>query len=517
MAEDIKNIVIIGGGTAGWLAASLLAARHNTAQGNGLSVTLIESPDIPTIGVGEGTWPTIRDTLKRIGLSETEFLTKCDASFKQGSRFDHWVNGAAGDSYLHPFSTPINGMATDVHSAWVSQASGTHAFADVMSAQSEICAHDLAPRQASMPPYQGVMNYAYHLDAAKLAQLLTTHATQTLGVKHILDHVTHVESHENGDIKAVGTKAGGLIDGDFFIDCSGMRSLILARHFNIGFQDQSHILFNDRALAVQIPVGQDTPIASQTISTAHDTGWIWDIGLPTRRGVGLVYASAYSNVESASTTLEAYIHKAFPNQSTDDLNIREIAFKSGYLEKFWHRNCLAIGMSAGFLEPLEASAIVMIELASKFLSDNFPRNRAMMTHMEKRFNELFSYRWGRIIDFLKLHYVLSERSQAYWQDNRKSETIPTRLQELLELWEHQPPSDEDFPHREEIFPAASYQYILYGMGFKTSIAPSLCPLNGAEIAHNLSLIKQQKRKLVAGLPSNRALLSQLHREPEFQT
>jgi len=514
MAADIKNIVIIGGGTAGWLAASLLAARHGAAPESGLSVTLIESPDIPTIGVGEGTWPTIRDTLKRIGISESEFLSECDASFKQGSRFDGWINGASDDSYLHPFSAPINGSAADIHMAWKAQANRT--FASTISVQSEICAHDLAPRQVSMPPYQGVVNYAYHLDAGKLATLLTRHATEKLGVKHVRDHVTRIESHENGDIKAVGTQNNGLFFGDFFIDCSGMRSLILANHFNIGFRDQSHILFNDRALAVHIPVEQDTAIASQTISTAHEAGWVWDIGLPTRRGIGLVYASEYNTDEAARKTLKHYIQKAFPAYD-EGLNIREIAFKSGYREKFWHRNCLAIGMSAGFLEPLEASAIVMIELASKFLSDNFPKNREMMALMEKRFNDLFSYRWGRIIDFLKLHYVLSKRPQPYWQDNRKVETIPARLRELLELWKYQPPSEVDFPHREEIFPAASYQYILYGMGFATRIDPSLRPLNGAEIAHNISLIKQQKRKLIAGLPSNRALLSQLHPIAELQS
>lgn len=510
MVTALRNVVIVGGGTAGWLAAALLASRHRAEGDQGISVTLIESPDVPTIGVGEGTWPTLRDTLKRIGISEKDFLTYCDASFKQGSRFDGWVDGTSQDSYLHPFTSPLRGAASDIHAAWKHNIDSKRAFADVVGVQSAICAQDLAPKQISMPDYEGIVNYAYHLDAIKLATLLSQHATRHLSVRHIRDHVIEVHSHENSDIKAVETASNGAVNGDLFIDCTGLKSLLLGEHFGIGFNDQSHILFNDRALAVQVPVSENSPIASQTISTAHDSGWIWDIGLPTRRGIGLVYASKYSDTETANATLRHYIESHCAGADAD-ISIREISFQSGYREKFWHRNCLAIGLSAGFLEPLEASAIVMIELASKFLADNFPRNRDMMATLERRFNDLFSYRWGRIIDFLKLHYVLSQRTQAYWTDNRDPATMTERLQDLLELWKHQPPSVEDFPQAEEIFPAASYQYILYGMGFETATWPSLQPLNINEINRNLSLIKNQKRKLIAGLPSNRALLTDIQR------
>lgn len=509
MGAHIRQIVIVGGGTAGWLTASLLAARHDVKDPQGLRVILIESPDLATIGVGEGTWPTIRNTLKRIGIAEADFLKSCDASFKQGSRFDGWVSGSVHDSYLHPFVAPISGAPNDIYAAW-RRLSQDQAFADVVCVQGAICAQDLAPRQDGMPDYEGVANYAYHLDAIKFAALLTSHATQTLGVVHIKDHVTHIKNAANGDIAAVETRHNGAVQGDLFIDCTGLQSLLLAQHYGIGFIDQSSVLFNNRALAAQVAVDPHSPIASQTLSTAHDTGWIWDIALPNRRGIGLVYASAYAERGQVEETLERYIREKCSAVDIGSLSFREIAFQSGYRQKFWHQNCVAIGLSAGFLEPLEASAIVMIELAAKFLTDNLPHDRAGMDFIGCRFNQLFKYRWERIIDFLKLHYVLSKREEAYWQDNRHLESIPQRLSELLALWRHQSPSQDDFPHIDEIFPAASYQYVLYGMGFETKTRPSLRMLNANELERSFLNIKNLKRKLVAGLPSNRVLLSNLH-------
>jgi flavin-dependent dehydrogenase len=511
MIDEINNVVIVGGGTAGWLTAALIAARH-PARDDGapgaLSITLIESPDTPSIGVGEGTWPTMRNTLARIGIAEPDFLGACDASFKQGSRFDGWLTGAASDSYLHPFVPPISAAAADVHAAWKTCRPDAP-FADAVCVQGEICAQNLAPKLDSMPDYEGALNYAYHLDAAKLAALLTRHSTEKLGVRHIRDHVTGVASAELGDIAGVHTRENGLVAGDFFVDCTGLQSLLLGGHFAVPFRDQSHTLFNDAALAVQVPERPAAPIASQTISTAHDAGWIWDIGLPTRRGIGLVYASAFMSDSEAEASLRAYLTAHAPHASGDGASIRKIAFQSGYRERFWRRNCVAIGLSAGFLEPLEASAIVMIELSAKFLADHFPRDRVAMGILEKRFNELFAYRWGRTVDFLKLHYCLSRRAEPYWQANCDEKSIPERLGELLRLWARQPPSALDFPHAEEMFPAASHQYVYYGMGGETRVSPSFDATQ--RIAREFELLAQRRRKLVAGLPTNRALLSNLNR------
>jgi 2-polyprenyl-6-methoxyphenol hydroxylase-like FAD-dependent oxidoreductase len=504
----VSKVVIVGGGTAGWLAACLIAARANPAAPTPLSVTLIESPDIPTIGVGEGTWPTMRRTLERIGISETEFLVACDASFKQGSRFVGWRTGSDGDEYLHPFVAPIDGEPRDVVAAWRDAAPGRR-FADTVTPQTRPCALDLAPRQRAMPDYAGALNYAYHLDATKLAALLSRHATERLGVHLVRDHVVAVERAEDGDIAALRTRASGDVAGDLFIDCTGHAALLIGGEYGVDFIDRSHELFNDRALAVQVPVAPDSPIASQTNATAHAAGWIWDIGLPTRRGVGCVYSSRHASDEEAEATLAAYLRRAMPGADTDRLTFRRLTFRSGHRERFWERNCLAIGLSAGFLEPLEASAIVLSELSLEALLDNFPATRDVMPIHAQRFNTLFRYRWDRIVDFLKLHYVLSERDEPYWRDHRDPASIPPRLADLLRLWRDQPPSRADLPAAEEIFPAASYQYILYGMGFPAPPVGTILGAPGNGVTQQLGQVEQRSRVLTASLPTNRAYLDAL--------
>jgi len=261
---------------------------------------------------------------------------------------------------------------------------------------------------------------------------------------------------------------------------------------------------------VQVPyAGESAPIASQTISTATAAGWIWDIGLPTRRGVGHVYSSAHMDEETAEQQLRDYI--ANDCLSADELPIRKISFRAGHREKLWHRNCVAVGMAAGFLEPLEASALVLVELSANMISHEMPANRHVMDITAQRFNERFLYRWDRIIDFLKLHYVLSRRTDSdYWMDNRSLDTVPDRLQLLLELWRFQPPSSQDFTQIEEVFPSASYQYVLYGMGFETIAPPTSRRRASVEAAQRcFSENDRVAAKYLAGLPSNRELIDHI--------
>ncbi len=506
--KPVKHIVIVGGGTAGWLVAGILAADHKATHKDGLKITLIESPDVPTIGVGEGTWPTMRDTLRKIGLSETEFLRECDGSFKQGSRFDGWVTGAADDHYYHPFVLPNGYGDVNLVPAWQQMSKSTN-FAVAMSFQSRLCEAGKAPKQITTPEYAAVANYAYHLDAGKFARLLQRHCTERLGVRHILDHVTTVNDTEDGDIASLDTKKSGLHAGDLFVDCTGMSSMLLGMHFGVGFVDKQKVLFNNTALAAQVPYENvEGPVASQTISTATDAGWIWDIGLPTRRGVGHVYSSAHMDDETAERQLRSYLSTT--NSSADDFAVRKLSFQPGHREKFWHRNCVAVGMSAGFLEPLEASALVLVELSANMISQEMPANRQIMDMVAKRFNERFLYRWDRIIDFLKLHYVLSKRTGEYWTDNRSNETIPDQLQALLELWRFQPPSAQDLTQIEEVFPSASYQYVLYGMGFETAAPPTYRRRDSAEVAKQYFAENDKiTTKYLAGLPSNRELIEHI--------
>ena len=516
--KRISRVVIVGGGTAGWLAACLVAARADPAAATPLQVTLIESPDIPTIGVGEGTWPTMRRTLERIGLSEADFLLACDASFKQGSRFRGWRTGAADDAYYHPFVAPADGSPRDIVSAWagdavqgVSGAAG-RPFADAVCAQPRACGLGLAPRQRAMPDFAGALNYAYHLDAGKLAALLARHATERLGVRLMRDHVVSVDMAADGDIAAVRTRGGGDVAGDLFIDCTGHAALLIGERYGVPTIDRTDVLFNDRALAVQVSVAPGSPIASQTDATAHAAGWIWDIGLPTRRGVGCVYASAFMNDDEAAATLAAYLRRTAPGVDVNAASFRRLAFRSGHRERFWERNCLAVGLSAGFLEPLEASAIVLIELSLDALLDSFPATRGAMDIHAGRFNALFRYRWDRIVEFLKLHYALGRREEPYWRAHRDPASIPPRLADLLRLWRDQPPSRADFPAADEVFPAASHQYVLYGMGFPPPAGSSVRAEGSGGAAHALRQVEARARALAASLPTNRAYLDALRAE-----
>jgi tryptophan halogenase len=435
MVRPVKNIVIVGGGTAGWLTAGLIAAKHKARQATGFTVTLVESPNTPIIGVGEGTWPTLRTSLAKIGVSETDFFRECDAAFKQGAKFARWTTGAADDAYYHPLMLPQGFSQVNLAPHWLASASG-QSFCDAVTPQGRLCDEGLGPKTITAAPYQGAANYAYHLDAGKFAPFLQRHCCDKLGVRHVLADVRSVAMTDDGDIRGVVTEQHGEIQGDLFVDCTGFRALLLGDALGVPFRDCGDVLFCDTALAIQVPYETETsPIASHTISTAQSAGWIWDIGLPTRRGTGHVYSSRHISDEDAERELRAYIGPA-----GRDLPARKIPIRSGHRETFWKRNCVAVGLAAGFLEPLEASAIVLIELSAKLIAEQMPACREVMDIVAARFNATTHYRWGRIIDFLKLHYVLSQRSDtAFWRENRARDTIPDRLDDLRMLWRDQPP------------------------------------------------------------------------------
>ncbi|USX15179.1 tryptophan 7-halogenase [Oxalobacteraceae bacterium OTU3CAMAD1] len=510
MANDlIRRIVIVGGGSAGWLTAGLIAAEHRATSPSGLQVTLIESPDVAPIGVGEGTWPSMRDTLRRIGVSESDFFRECDASFKQGSRFNRWCTGADDDYYFHPFVLPQGYGEANMPEHWLAQHPDVP-FADLVSYQPHLCARGKAPKQAATPEFAAVANYGYHLDAGKFGLFLRKHCLENLGVRYVPDHVTSIHSAANGDIASLQTQRHGALEGDLFIDCTGMQSLLLGKHYDIEFISQKHVLYNDSALAVQIPYPADNyPISSQTSSTAQSAGWIWDIGLPTRRGVGHVYSGAHIGDDQAEAELRAYI--AATCGPADIPSPRKLTFDPGYRAKFWHRNCVAIGLSAGFIEPLEASALALVEMSAAMVSDDMPATRAEMDIVAKRFNEHFTYRWERVIDFLKLHYVLSKRrDSAYWRDNTEAERVPERLGELLTLWRHRAPSRSDFNRIEEVFPSASYQYILYGMGGSTEFTKQH-PHEAAMADGYFREAANLTQKMLDALPTNRELIEHIKR------
>jgi tryptophan halogenase len=506
--KPIRDIVIVGGGTAGWIAAGTIAARHQgRIKAGTFSVTLVESPSVAIIGVGEGTWPTIRTTLRKLGVSETDFFRECDGAFKQGGRFAKWTTGTADDFYYHPLVLPHGFHEVNLVPHWLAHRQG-RSFCDAVTYQGALCDGSLAPKTITMAEYDGAANYSYHLDAGKFAPFLQRHCTSKLGVRHVLADVKTVNQHENGDVKSLSTEQAGDVAGDLFVDCTGFQSLLLGKTLNVPFKACDDVLFCDTALAVQVPFDNpDAPMASQTNATAQKAGWIWDIALPTRRGIGHVYSSRHMSEDEAQETLAAYVGPQIKN-----LRVRKIPIRSGHRTKFWEKNVVAVGLAAGFLEPLEASAIVLGELSSKLIAEHMPACREVMDHAARRFNDVTHYRWGRIIDFLKLHYCLTKRTDSqFWIDNADPAGIPERLQNLLELWQYQSPwFFDEFDRLEEVFPAASYQYVLYGMGFETKVDPDdIAPdaaQAGALLRENLAMTK----KMQSMLPTNRELIKKIH-------
>jgi tryptophan halogenase len=507
-ATSPGRIVILGGGTAGWLAAAYLSRTLRLG-----SITLVESAEIGIIGVGEGTFPTVRSTLAGLNVSEADFLRESSASFKQGVLFENWSRepSAGGDSYFHPFNLPFGGDDDALLPYWIAdRAPARPSYAAAVTAQERVIRAGLAPKRPEDPEFSGPMNYAYHFDAARFADFLKR-AAIAAGVVRVEGTVGTVEQAENGDIATLILADGRRIEGDFFIDCSGFRAKLIGETLGAGFTGVGDVLFNDRALAMQVSYADESEaIRPYTLATAHEAGWTWDIGLDTRRGTGYVYSSSHISRDEAEATLRRYNGPA-----SDRLEARELRFASGYRREQWIGNCVAIGLSAGFFEPLESTGIMLIEVGLKMLGDFLVTgDRDARDAAARTYNRLMAGRFDRIVDFLKLHYCITgRRDTAYWRDNADPASIPESLRDRLAQWRHRPPSRFDFVVDLETFLPASYQYILYGMGFETTIADPGRYRETQQAHAAFARVAQASEQALRHLPRHRDLLRQVTQRP----
>ena len=505
--KSFHNVLIVGGGTAGWLTACFLA-RTLGAGGEGVRITLVESPEIGIVGVGEGTFPSIRGTLAAIGIDEARFIRECQATFKQGIRFDHWVRppGAPGsDHYFHPFSHPSQRPGgPELLPYWLRGAAGEGVpFAQAATMQKRVADLQRAPKRSSDPDFAGPMNYAYHFDAGSFARLLSEHG-RSLGVQHVLGNVERVQLADDGAIACVHTREHGALAADLYVDCTGFRARLIGEALGSPLHKLDDMLFCDRALAIQVPYADPAaPIASYTISTAHEAGWTWDIGLQQRRGIGYVYSSGHTSDERAEQVLRDHIGPA-----AESLSARRLKLEVGYRETQWVKNCVAVGLSGGFLEPLEASGIGLIETAAYLVGYLFPFNGETEA-VARTFNRLMRERYERVADFIKLHYCLTRRTDsAFWTDNADPRSIPPTLQDKLAMWRSRPPHRLDFVADVEMYPTSSWQYVLYGMEFATALHPSAG--GGArrlDAEREFRTIAELSERAAADLPSHRALVA----------
>jgi len=503
----VRNVLIVGGGTAGWLSAAFLARTLGSRDPAAVQVTLVEASDIPIIGVGEGSFPSIKGTLAAIGIDEARFIREAVATFKQGIRFDHWVRppGAPGhEHYFHPFSIPSQRPGgPELLPYWLLGDAGEGvAFAQAATLQKRIADASHGPKRTSDADFVGPMNYAYHFDAGRLAGLLAAQA-RSLGVTRIVATVERVEQRDDGTIAAVHTREGARLAADLFVDCTGFRATLIDRTLGSRLRPLGHQLFVDRALAVQVPYERpDRPIASYTISTAHEAGWTWDINLHQRRGVGYVYSSRHGDGAQAEAVLRRYVGPAL-----DALAPRELKLEVGYRDVQWVKNCVAIGLSAGFLEPLESSGIGLIETAAYLLAYLFPFD-GEMAGAARHFNDFMRRRFERIVDFVKMHYALTQRTDtAFWRDNAERASWPPSLQEQLAQWRCRPPHRLDFVTDLEMYPPASWQFVLYGMEHATDLAAGRAALTRRDDARReFAAIRQTGELALRDLPTHRALV-----------
>jgi tryptophan 7-halogenase len=414
-AQKVKKVVIAGGGTAGWCSAAALSKF----LGPLIDITLVESEDVGIIGVGEATIPTVRSFHQFLELDEDEFLRATNATFKLGIAFENWAHD--GDRYIHSFGEiGESNWVAPFHNLWL------QARAEGYGGELGDYCLELKAAEAGKFARGGKsrLNYAYHFDAVLYGQFLRRFSEKN-GVKRIEGRIRSVDQDsESGDIKSLTLESGAVIEGDLFIDCTGFHGLLIEKALQTGYDDWSHWLPTDRACAVQTQSAGT--IMPYTRAIAHEAGWRWRIPLQNRVGNGLVYSSAHMTDDKARERLLETLDAPTLNEP------RLIRYQTGRRKKMWHKNCVAIGLSSGFIEPLESTSIHLFQMAATRLIQNFPFE-GINEGLINRYNALTIHETERVRDFVILHYRLNQRDESFWRE-RAEMSIPDTLRERIDLF-----------------------------------------------------------------------------------
>jgi tryptophan halogenase len=455
-AQDrrIRDIVIVGGGTAGWMAAASLRHHFGSAP---VTITLIESSEIGTIGVGEATIPTIRRFYQALGLSDIDVLRATGGTCKLGIRFNDWLK--PGSSFVHPFGLFGQDLKNvGFHHYWMRlRAAGeTVPLGDYSLGASLASGGKFTTPSLNPPSSLSVFDWALHFDASLFAKLMRQVAERG-GVRRIDARITKVNLRpEDGFIESVDLDTGTSVSGDLFIDCSGFRGLLIEEALHTGYEDWSHWLLCDRALAVQSEGKGDPP--PYTDVTARPAGWQWRIPLQHRYGNGYVYSSRHTTDDEARAVLTGSLEERLLHEP------RKITFNPGRRLKAWNRNCIALGLASGFLEPLESTSIALIETGIEKIKQLFP-SRDFDPKVIDEFNEMSRLEFERVRDFIILHYKANRRPNTpggdptgFWTHCREM-SIPDTLQKKIDLWKAQ---GHFIRYRWEMFSSPSWLAIYAG-------------------------------------------------------
>ena len=420
----MKNIVILGGGTAGWMTANLLQKKWRQ---RGIQISVVESPDIGIIGVGEGSTPLLKEFFDSLEISESEWMPQCNATYKNGISFNDWSTVPGYESYFHPFPCSLDFATFGFLYKYTElrrKGADVLAHPNRFSLMAGLTERKLAPLPAENFPFH--FQYGYHFDSVLIGKFLREKAKES-GVSHIEATVEKVEQESDGSIKSLLLNTGQILSGDFFVDCSGFASILLQKTLKVPFVSFSENLFNDSAVA--IPTDIETEIPAETLSTALSNGWAWKIPLTNRFGNGYVFSSKYCSPDEAETELRSHL-----NILESDVEARHLKMKVGRVQETWAKNCVAVGLSQGFIEPLEATALQFVYSTIEQFSQALEEGNFSGKNRDE-FNARMNANFEGVRDYIVLHYKTNSRSDSpYWMDNRENQKISDNLRAMIECW-----------------------------------------------------------------------------------
>lgn len=418
----MKKILILGGGTAGWMTANLLAKKW---QDKAVEISVLESPEIGIVGVGEGSTPSLKRFFEILGITEQQWMGRCHGTWKTNIRFRGWSPASGIDEYSHPFTTQID---TFTHKAFTVNCQTRRLGLDTHTRPEDFLLNGVLANQGKSPlnpanfPFQ--MEYGYHFDSALLGQFLAEFGAEQ-GIKHYSGRVVDVQTHVSGDIDCLITENGQQYQADFFIDCSGFSSLLMQKKLGVKFCSFADNLFNNAAVVGQTPMGESIPV--ETLSTALSAGWCWKIPLTHRYGNGYVYSDDFISSGQAEEELAQHL-------KTPDITFRHLKMKVGQLEQHWQKNCLAVGLSQGFIEPLEATALHLVQVAVEMFIQDVDE-QGLTSQCRDQYNRKISERFERVRDYIVAHYKLNTRDDSdYWRANRNNNVLSDSLRHILDVW-----------------------------------------------------------------------------------
>ena len=493
--KRIRNIVIVGGGTAGWMAAATLAKILSTDY---CKVTLIESDEIGIIGVGEATIPQMGTFNRMLGIDENDYVRATKASFKLGIQFVNW--GRRGHVYFHPFgSYGVNMKGVSFHAYWLRlHQAGEAPSIDPFSLQAAAGMRNkfMRPIDAGNSPLSDIA-YAFHFDAGLYARFLRRYAEGGGVVRQEGKIVDVVQRGEDGFLEAVVLEDGRRIEGELFIDCSGFRGLLIEQALKAGYEDWSHWLPCNRAIAV--PCAGVEAMTPYTRSTAHTAGWQWRIPLQHRTGNGHVFCSDFISDEEATRIL-------LDNLDGEPLaEPRVVPFRTGRRRKFWDKNVVALGLSSGFMEPLESTSIWMIQSGIARLMAMFP-DRDFAPSTIDRYNRIIGTEYAEIRDFLILHYKATERTDSEFWNYCRTMPIPERLDEKIRVFLEY---GRTFRENEELFNDTSWFAVMLGQLLTPrAYDPVADAMSLDETRRRLAEIEQAVRNSADYMPDHRAFIAE---------